>query len=195
MNVRARSHHAVGRLSTPSPSLPLLRTGRDGAGLAFTVSMAPVFTTPSLSGVRGQGFGISVSRWPLPPESWSLLLRLVLTVTGRPRGTRTPNPRFWRPVLYQLSYWPSQRQVGSAMCDAETALDTSPLTTFTWHFSLPTSHLGRTTSILDERCASGRTGSTCSSRAVQSSSSCSSSCCSSDACSRYTPARGLCARR
>ena len=24
----------------------------------------------------------------------------------RPGGTRTPNPRFWRPVLYQLSYGP-----------------------------------------------------------------------------------------
>ena len=27
-------------------------------------------------------------------------------VTGRPGGNRTPNPRFWRPVLCQLSYWP-----------------------------------------------------------------------------------------
>src|SRR5919204_1278027 len=25
----------------------------------------------------------------------------------RPGGNRTPNPRFWRPVLCQLSYWPS----------------------------------------------------------------------------------------
>jgi hypothetical protein len=25
---------------------------------------------------------------------------------GRPGGTRTPNLRFWRPLLYQLSYWP-----------------------------------------------------------------------------------------
>src|SRR5438105_7207425 len=25
---------------------------------------------------------------------------------GRPRGARTPNLRFWRPLLYQLSYWP-----------------------------------------------------------------------------------------
>ncbi len=28
---------------------------------------------------------------------------------GRPGGTRTPSPRFWRPVLCQLSYWPVQR--------------------------------------------------------------------------------------
>src|SRR5712692_3931648 len=27
--------------------------------------------------------------------------------SGRPGGNRTPNPRFWRPVLCQLSYWPS----------------------------------------------------------------------------------------
>src|SRR3972149_11926476 len=25
---------------------------------------------------------------------------------GRPGGNQTPNPRFWRPVLCQLSYWP-----------------------------------------------------------------------------------------
>src|SRR5262245_56610304 len=28
-------------------------------------------------------------------------------VIGRPGGTRTPNSRFWRPVLYQLNYWPT----------------------------------------------------------------------------------------
>ncbi len=27
-------------------------------------------------------------------------------LSNRPGGTRTPNPRFWRPVLYQLSYGP-----------------------------------------------------------------------------------------
>ena len=26
---------------------------------------------------------------------------------GRPGGNRTPNLRFWRPLLCQLSYWPS----------------------------------------------------------------------------------------
>jgi hypothetical protein len=25
---------------------------------------------------------------------------------GRPGGNRTPNLRFWRPLLCQLSYWP-----------------------------------------------------------------------------------------
>src|ERR1051325_1745138 len=31
----------------------------------------------------------------------------VLGGVGRPRGTRTPNLRFWRPLLCQLSYWPA----------------------------------------------------------------------------------------
>ena len=30
----------------------------------------------------------------------------LLLSNGRSEGTRTPNPRFWRPVLYQLSYTP-----------------------------------------------------------------------------------------
>src|SRR5437588_5918106 len=29
-----------------------------------------------------------------------------MSCPGRPRGARTPNLRFWRPLLYQLSYWP-----------------------------------------------------------------------------------------
>ncbi len=40
--------------------------------------------------------------------------------TGRPGGNRTPNPRFWRPVLCQLSYWPAnlphtRRAAGTAL--------------------------------------------------------------------------------
>ena len=27
--------------------------------------------------------------------------------TGRPGGIRTPNTRFWRPLLYRWSYWPT----------------------------------------------------------------------------------------
>src|ERR1043165_6437151 len=34
-------------------------------------------------------------------------LMSVLGGVGRPRGTRTPNLRFWRPLLCQLSYWPA----------------------------------------------------------------------------------------
>ena len=30
---------------------------------------------------------------------------------GRPGGNRTPNPRFWRPVLCQLSYWPTAARI------------------------------------------------------------------------------------
>src|SRR5262245_56774914 len=30
--------------------------------------------------------------------------------SGRSGGTRTPDPRFWRPMLYQLSYTPRRRR-------------------------------------------------------------------------------------
>src|SRR5438067_1606701 len=38
----------------------------------------------------------------------SLMKFFVLPIIGlldTPGGTRTPNRRFWRPLLYQLSYW------------------------------------------------------------------------------------------
>src|SRR3954447_13573823 len=34
------------------------------------------------------------------------LLRALLDLLGRAGGTRTPDRRFWRPMLYQLSYCP-----------------------------------------------------------------------------------------
>jgi hypothetical protein len=36
-------------------------------------------------------------------------------MAGRAGGTRTPDPRFWRPVLYQLSYSPAQRDEGTLL--------------------------------------------------------------------------------
>src|SRR6266550_849950 len=43
-------------------------------------------------------------------HSFGLLMMSVAVCSigcpGRPRGARTPNLRFWRPLLYQLSYWP-----------------------------------------------------------------------------------------
>ena len=33
-------------------------------------------------------------------------LLVTIIFSGRPGGTRTPNLRFWRPMLYQLSHWP-----------------------------------------------------------------------------------------
>src|SRR5208282_6351581 len=35
---------------------------------------------------------------------------------GRSGGARTPNPRFWRPVLYQLSYAPIRAPTLAASC-------------------------------------------------------------------------------
>src|SRR5882672_11010616 len=38
-----------------------------------------------------------------------ILSAIRLPCLGRPRGNRTPNLRFWRPTLCQLSYWPVVR--------------------------------------------------------------------------------------
>src|SRR5271170_961572 len=35
----------------------------------------------------------------------------VISIDGRPGGNRTPNLRFWRPPLCQLSYWPAEKQL------------------------------------------------------------------------------------
>src|ERR1700722_3436710 len=35
----------------------------------------------------------------------------VMSTDGRPGGNRTPNLRFWRPPLCQLSYWPALKQL------------------------------------------------------------------------------------
>src|SRR5690606_27602016 len=39
------------------------------------------------------------------PGSSTLLFTRLATLDGTPGGTRTPNLRFWRPLLCQLSYW------------------------------------------------------------------------------------------
>src|SRR4051812_42549378 len=38
---------------------------------------------------------------------WILRHAHTLKGSGRSGGTRTPGPRFWRPMLYQLSYTPA----------------------------------------------------------------------------------------
>src|SRR5260221_13561461 len=43
-----------------------------------------------------------------PPPLISLPLVPRRSHAGRTGGNRTPNPRFWRPVLCQLSYCPNQ---------------------------------------------------------------------------------------
>ena len=45
---------------------------------------------------------------PTCPLAFSLHVFAVIValIVGRPGGTRTPNPRIWSPLLYQLSYCP-----------------------------------------------------------------------------------------
>ena len=41
-------------------------------------------------------------------KSKLIIILFIIFFVGRSGGTRTPSPRFWRPVLYQLSYTPKQ---------------------------------------------------------------------------------------
>jgi hypothetical protein len=47
------------------------------------------------------------TRYPRPLDDGGKTFRFCQS-TSRSGGTRTPNRRFWRPVLYQLSYGPIQ---------------------------------------------------------------------------------------
>ena len=54
---------------------------------------------------------LAVQRFSRPPHSTTLPpLRsgVGLNLIGRAGGIRTPNRRFWRPLLYQLNYRPTQ---------------------------------------------------------------------------------------
>ena len=95
----------------------------------------------------------------------SCVRRALFTSFGRPRGTRTPNLRFWRPLLCQLSYWPANRR--------------KSVESYSLHGEIPCP-----ISSPDGPCASARDGRTSSARASPSSSSCSSSSSSSAVCTR-----------
>src|SRR4249920_1971607 len=65
-------------------------------------SMRPPAASLTVSSVVGSAMPAPAPcPQPLAPDLY------VLAATGRPGGNRTPNPRFWRPVLCQLSYWPT----------------------------------------------------------------------------------------
>src|SRR6266852_3200911 len=54
---------------------------------------------------RGAGVGRCTTLFDLGSVG-TLLAMLVIPESGRGGATRTPDPRFWRPLLYQLSYTP-----------------------------------------------------------------------------------------
>src|SRR6266508_2839489 len=86
---------ARGRLAVPRRLLPL------GLHLAKLLEALRLVGGALLAGHRPLGFPVHRERLLLTPEGACRSLR-----GGRPGGTRTPNHRFWRPGLYQLSYWP-----------------------------------------------------------------------------------------
>src|SRR3989440_5114023 len=54
---------------------------------------------------RGAGAGRCITLFDLGSVG-TLLAMVVIPESGRGGATRTPDPRFWRPLLYQLSYTP-----------------------------------------------------------------------------------------
>src|SRR5690348_8818877 len=64
-----------------------------------TSSALPVPPTFSIFAFIGFACAISVTAWNRPSSVPAFSL------SGTPGGTRTPNLRFWRPLLCQLSYW------------------------------------------------------------------------------------------
>src|SRR5262245_61660465 len=92
----------------------LARTRALGAGLRARRRLRPA-TFARRCAVLGHltlalehSLGFSVHRhggWPCCRERWLIRTRRL----RRAGGTRTPNRRFWRPVLFQLSYCPLGR--------------------------------------------------------------------------------------
>src|SRR2546425_6391647 len=54
---------------------------------------------------RGAGVVVRCTLFALGSDGMALAM-VVIPESGRGGATRTPDPRFWRPLLYQLSYTP-----------------------------------------------------------------------------------------
>src|SRR5215213_7309608 len=68
-------------------------------------------TTTTMVESRNSDFVGHVAFWSSPtisPRKIRVLRNgfFILEIAGRRGGNRTPNQRFWRPLLYQLSYAP-----------------------------------------------------------------------------------------
>src|ERR1043165_3866137 len=128
--------------------------------VTFFISATTLFHTSRVEVIHSRGLLTT-------PLSIRAPLILNLGGVGRPRGTRTPNLRFWRPLLCQLSYWPA---IAAKACKSTPLATYSP--SLTWSPGEP--------------CACGRNGRTSSVPTSPSSSSYSWSSSSSDVCTRCT---------
>src|SRR5690348_13956639 len=88
--------------------------GRDGRLLACRPGDAAHFLADLPQKFQRGDACHNKCRWEVPyitsgPAIWKPYrrARARISAAGRSGGARTPNPRFWRPVLYQLSYAPN----------------------------------------------------------------------------------------
>src|SRR5271157_2722115 len=93
----------------PPPPAPPAPPPSSSPGWSTSRSSSSGSTSPWRSVIR------LVSRFTACSESNGS--RTVLRCPSRAGGTRTPNRRFWRPVLYQLSYCPRCPPSGGASGD------------------------------------------------------------------------------
>src|ERR1700722_17037344 len=83
------------------PAVPRLATQNGTRCLKSRTSTAALSTLGLLSTVDGG---------PLGGSSFLICANQLFDLAGRSGRARTCDPRFWRPVLYQLSYTPVGRQ-------------------------------------------------------------------------------------
>ena len=90
--------------------------GAVGAALLFVSFMFELsfFSSPGVwrRGRDSNPRKLALQRFSRPPHSTTLppLRYGVVKSIGRTGGIRTPNRRFWRPLLYQLNYRPTRDQ-------------------------------------------------------------------------------------
>src|SRR5215475_12275802 len=78
--------------------MPAISSSTASVDIAASSTLLPPATFSSFAFI---GFAYAVLR----DREEQTGIQAGLSTSGTPGGTRTPNLRFWRPLLCQLSYW------------------------------------------------------------------------------------------
>ena len=113
-NTQPHSPPDAGTTLAGSAGASVVAVGAAGAALLFVSFMFELsfFSSPGVwrRGRDSNPRKLALQRFSRPPHSTTLppLRYGVVKSIGRTGGIRTPNRRFWRPLLYQLNYRPTQ---------------------------------------------------------------------------------------
>src|SRR2546430_2560512 len=75
--------------------------------VTFFISAMTLFQPSRMAVIHSRGFAMTAFSLSGSIRTPLVSFWAERGLVGRPRGARTPNLRFWRPLLYQLSYWPA----------------------------------------------------------------------------------------